>query len=215
MVPKTPDSKIGVVGSTALPEKRSFTENLSIYLSSPALNSLRQNPSNFGATASHWLLYILLFFFFLILTGWMREALCVATHLYTFRIRQPTSQHPVGSSLVIPKSPHLTKAEEPSLPYYLPIAGGRIIGFIPFPCEMQLVSVRIWTRVAVSISYDDNHYTTGTSIYIFVMGSHYFPHTGGILPLIHWIFRWLEISLAHMKWFTICPRLVFKIWTMN
>ena len=29
---------------------------------------------------------------------------------------------------------------------------------------MQLVSSRIWTRVAVSISYDDNHYTTGTSI---------------------------------------------------
>ena len=27
----------------------------------------------------------------------------------------------------------LTKAEEPSLPYYLPIAGWRIIGFIPFP----------------------------------------------------------------------------------
>ena len=32
-------------------------------------------------------------------------------------------------------------AEEPSLPFYLPIAGGRIIGFIPFPkvlvlCEM-------------------------------------------------------------------------------
>ena len=37
----------------------------------------------------------------------------------------------------------LTKAEERSLPYYLPIGGGRIIGFIPFPrilvlCEMQL-----------------------------------------------------------------------------
>ena len=29
---------------------------------------------------------------------------------------------------------------------------------------MQLVSPRIWTRVAVSISYDDNHYTTGTYI---------------------------------------------------
>ena len=62
----------------------------------------------------------------------------------------------------------LTKAEEPSLSYYLPIAGGRIIGFIPFPrvlvlCEMQSVSSRIWPRVAVSISYDDNHYTTGTS----------------------------------------------------
>ena len=40
-----------------------------------------------------------------------------------------------------------TKAEEPSLSYYLPIAGGRIIGFIPFPrilvlYEMQSVSVR-------------------------------------------------------------------------
>ena len=29
---------------------------------------------------------------------------------------------------------------------------------------MQSASSRIWTRVAVSISYDDNHYTTGTSI---------------------------------------------------
>ena len=29
---------------------------------------------------------------------------------------------------------------------------------------MQSVSSRIWTRVAVSISYDDNHYTTNTSI---------------------------------------------------
>ena len=28
---------------------------------------------------------------------------------------------------------------------------------------MQSVSSRILTRVAVSISYDDNHYTTGTS----------------------------------------------------
>ena len=51
----------------------------------------------------------------------------------------------------------LTKAEEPSPSYYLPIAGGRIIGFIPFPralvlCEMQSVSSRIWTRVDGSIS---------------------------------------------------------------
>ena len=27
---------------------------------------------------------------------------------------------------------------------------------------MQSVSPRIWTRVDASISYDDNHYTTGT-----------------------------------------------------
>ena len=61
-----------------------------------------------------------------------------------------------------------TKVEKPSLPYYLPIAGGRIIGFIRFPrvlvlCEMQSVRSKIWTRVAVSISCDDNRYTTGTS----------------------------------------------------
>ena len=64
----------------------------------------------------------------------------------------------------------LDKTEELSLPYYLPIAGGRIIGFLPFPrvlvlCEMQSISSRIWTRVTVYISYDDNHYTTGTSIH--------------------------------------------------
>ena len=28
---------------------------------------------------------------------------------------------------------------------------------------MQLVSSRIWTRVTVTVSYNDNHYTTGTS----------------------------------------------------
>ena len=55
----------------------------------------------------------------------------------------------------------LTKTEETSLSYYLPLAGGRIIGFIPFPmvlvlCKMQSVSFRIRIRVAVSISYDDN-----------------------------------------------------------
>ena len=82
----------------------------------------------------------------------------------------------------------LTKAEEPSLPYYLPIAGGRIIGFMPFPrvlalCEMQSVSSRIWTRVAVSIPYDDNHYTTGTS-------------TKGICSKVNIIAR-LEFELAY------------------
>ena len=61
-------------------------------------------------------------------------------------------------------SPRLKNSVCPTI---LPIAGGRIIGFIPFPrvlvlCEMQSVLSRIWTRVAVSISYYDNHYTTGT-----------------------------------------------------
>ena len=32
---------------------------------------------------------------------------------------------------------------------------------------MQSISSRIWTRVAVSNSNDDNHYTTGTSKFEF------------------------------------------------
>ena len=34
---------------------------------------------------------------------------------------------------------------------------------------MQSVSSRIWTRVVVSISYDDNCYTTGTSLLYFII----------------------------------------------
>ena len=62
----------------------------------------------------------------------------------------------------------LTKAEEPSLSYYLPVAGGRIIVFIPFPrvlvlCEMQLVSSRITilyrnTKVKVRSPDEDTEY---------------------------------------------------------
>ena len=40
---------------------------------------------------------------------------------------------------------------------------------------MQSVSSRIWTRVAVSISYDDNHYTTGTIRLISVMFGESYP----------------------------------------
>ena len=72
----------------------------------------------------------------------------------------------LNSEFSFSKTSCLTKAEEPSLPYNLPIAGGIIIGFIPFPrvCEMQSVSSRIWTHVTVSISDNDNHYTTDTII---------------------------------------------------
>ena len=70
----------------------------------------------------------------------------------------------LNSEFSFSKTSCLTKAEEPRLPYYLHIAGGRIIGFIPFSrvlvlWEMQQVSSRIWIHVALSISFDDNHYT--------------------------------------------------------
>ena len=69
----------------------------------------------------------------------------------------------VFPSLRLVASPRLKNLVCPTI---LPIAGGRIIGFIPFPkvlvlCEMQSVRSRIWTCVAVSISCNDNHYTTG------------------------------------------------------
>ena len=41
---------------------------------------------------------------------------------------------------------------------------------------MQSVSSRIWTRVAVSISYDDNNYTTGKcQIHPYVLWKRGFP----------------------------------------
>ena len=39
---------------------------------------------------------------------------------------------------------------------------------------MQLASSRIWTRVAVSIFYDDNHYTTGYPIAAIAAITQYF-----------------------------------------
>ena len=58
-------------------------------------------------------------------------------------------------------------AEEPSLSYYLPIAGGRIFWIHTFPKGISAMwnaisLVQDLTRVAVFISYDDNDYTTGT-----------------------------------------------------
>ena len=51
--------------------------------------------------------------------------------------------------------------KDPILPNYLPIAGRKIVGFMPFLsvlalCDMQITSFRIWTRVSESTSYDIN-----------------------------------------------------------
>ena len=78
-------------------------------------------------------------------------------YMFEFRIYFPSPR--------LVASPRLKNTVCPTI---LPIAGGRVLEFIPFSrvlvlCEMKSVSYRIWTRVAVSISYDDNYYTTGTS----------------------------------------------------
>ena len=66
-----------------------------------------------------------------------------------------------------------TKGKDPSLPYFLHINQRRIVGFIPFPkelalYELQTASSRIWTRVVMSIFYDNNHYAMGMCVYIYI-----------------------------------------------
>ena len=89
------------------PKRGRFTENLSIYLSSPAPNSPLQNPSNFGATASHWLLYFLLFFFFLILNRMDAWSLMGGKAFIHFVSGSRRVNIRLGVLLLIPKSPHI------------------------------------------------------------------------------------------------------------
>ena len=49
---------------------------------------------------------------------------------------------------------------------------------------MQSVSSRIWTRVAVSISYDDNHYITGT-YQVLPLRDQNGPESGGNEEVFH------------------------------
>ena len=60
----------------------------------------------------------------------------------------------LNSEFSFSSTSRLTKAEEPSLLYYLPIARGRIIGFIPFArvfvlCEMTLINVYFITGTSL------------------------------------------------------------------
>ena len=53
--------------------------------------------------------------------------------------------------------------------------------------EMQSVLSRIWTRVAVSISYDDNYYTSGTSLKRYKV------------PFLKYLV-WSDLGLSHGLW---------------
>ena len=112
VVPKTPDSKMMLVWRT-LPDKTRFTENLSIYLSPPAPNSPLQHPFNFGATASHWLLYFLLFFFFLIFNRMDAWSLIRGDAFIHFVCGSRRVNIRLGVLLLILKSPHIIIANYP------------------------------------------------------------------------------------------------------
>ena len=107
VVPKAPDSKMMLLVRRTLPDKTRFTENLSIYLSPPAPNSPLQNPSNFGATASHWLLYLLLFFFFFLIFNRMDAwSLMRGDAFIHFVCGNRRVNIRLGVLLLILKSPH-------------------------------------------------------------------------------------------------------------
>ena len=72
------------------------------------------------------------------------------THLYGQDVTkdQFLSSTSLKSDICFSMMGCLTKAKEPSLPYYLHIVGGRIVGFTSFPrilvlCEMLSASSRI------------------------------------------------------------------------
>ena len=79
----------------------------------------------------------------------------------------------MNSELLFSKTNYLTKARDPSLSYYLLIAEDRKNGFMSFPrvltkSKMPRASSRIWTQVADSISYADNHYAKSTYISLYM-----------------------------------------------
>ena len=61
---------------------------------------------------------------------------------------------------------------------------------------MQSVLSRNWTRIAVSISWDDNHYTTGTSFWWVALSSQI---CSTILSIIGWRLMPLGKALAQSK----------------
>ena len=101
------------------------------------------------------------------------------THIYVYIYTNQEAIHgpffkqssiSLNSEFSFSKIGCFTKDKELKLYSYLLITGRRIVGWVPFPwlltlCEMQTVSFRIWTRFVISISYDDNHYTTRAYIH--------------------------------------------------
>ena len=59
--------------------------------------------------------------------------------------------------------------KEPTLPNYLPMTGGRIVELVLFPyfsrCDMQTAQFKVWTQLAVSVSFNHNHYSRSCLIY--------------------------------------------------
>ena len=105
--PKTPDSKIGVVGSTSLPEKREVgSQKTRVFIS---LHRLQVHQSKvlliLARPLSIGSLHFIIFLFSDFKTGWMHGALCVAMRLYILYLAADESISGWEILLLIPKSP--------------------------------------------------------------------------------------------------------------
>ena len=82
---------------------------------------------------------------------------------------------------------------------------------------MESVSSRIWTRVAVSISYDDNHYNTGTLFPGNQLSSND-PHTYAIVDFFHltlhlgFMRTWLTENLMFINFYLILQSHMRTLW---
>ena len=75
---------------------------------------------------------------------------------FLFRSIFKQSLTSLNSDFSFSKTSFFTKAEEPSLPFYLPIAEGRIIGFKPFPRVLVLCEISSFLmncHICLSLSF--------------------------------------------------------------
>ena len=109
-MPKIPDSKIGVVGSTSLPEKAVGSQKTWVFIS---LHRLQIRYSKIllilARPLTHWLLYFLLFFFFLIFNRMDAWSLMRGDAFIHFVSGSRRVNIRLGVLLLIPKSPQIFK----------------------------------------------------------------------------------------------------------
>ena len=84
--------------------------------------------------------------------GWMRHLVCFYTEFNGFELR---------FFLLLDRLPY--QSFSPVLLTIYPKVKGEILDTFTKDCEIRLVLSRIWTRVAVSISYHGIHFTTNDS----------------------------------------------------
>ena len=103
--------------------------------------------------------------------------------IYPFLLHEKENLTGSNSVFSFPLTGCHTMVKESSQSYNLPISGGKIVGFIPFPmvltqCEMQTASSRVWTWVSLSIFGSNNHEHFHLSLYYISCSTLYWSSWG-------------------------------------